>query len=88
MLSVIAGSFYILVNVMLSAILLSSLMLSFYILSSGILIVAIKPVLPGVNFTNILRAAFCKKVFCAAFMCSQFGLVMFWHKDFGAKAAH
>jgi hypothetical protein len=43
---------------------------------------------PGVNFTNILQAAFCTKVFCAAFMCLQFGFVMFWRKDFGAKAAH
>ncbi len=28
------------------------------------------------------------KVFCAAFMCLQFGLVIFWRKDFGAKVAH
>jgi hypothetical protein len=28
------------------------------------------------------------KVFCAAFMCSQFGFVIFWQKDLGAKAAH
>jgi hypothetical protein len=28
------------------------------------------------------------KVFCAAFMCLQFGFVIFWGKDFGAKAAH
>jgi hypothetical protein len=28
------------------------------------------------------------KVFCAAFMCLQFGFVIFWRKDFGAKAAH
>jgi hypothetical protein len=28
------------------------------------------------------------KVFCAAFMCLQFALVIFWQKDFGAKAAH
>jgi hypothetical protein len=28
------------------------------------------------------------KVFCAAFMCIQFGFVIFWQKDFGAKAAH
>jgi hypothetical protein len=28
------------------------------------------------------------KVFCAAFMCLQFGYVIFWQKDFGAKAAH
>jgi hypothetical protein len=28
------------------------------------------------------------KVFCAAFMCLQFGFVLFWQKDFGAKAAH
>ncbi len=28
------------------------------------------------------------KVFCAAIMCLQFGFVIFWRKDFGAKAAH
>jgi hypothetical protein len=28
------------------------------------------------------------KVFCAAFMCLQLGIVIFWQKDFGAKAAH
>jgi hypothetical protein len=28
------------------------------------------------------------KVFCAAFMCSQLGFVIFWQKNFGAKAAH
>jgi hypothetical protein len=28
------------------------------------------------------------KVLCAAFMCLQFGFVIFWRKDFGAKAAH
>ncbi len=28
------------------------------------------------------------KVFCAAFMCLQFGFVTFWQKDFDAKAAH
>jgi hypothetical protein len=28
------------------------------------------------------------KVFCTAFMCLQFGFVIFWQKDFGAKAAH
>jgi hypothetical protein len=28
------------------------------------------------------------KVFCAAFMPLQFGFVIFWRKDFGAKAAH
>ncbi len=45
-------------------------------------------VLPGVNFTNILQAAFCTKVFCAVFTCLQFGFVIFWRKDFGANAAH
>jgi hypothetical protein len=30
---------------------------------------------------------FCTKVFCAAFMYLQFGFVIFWRKDFGAKAA-
>jgi hypothetical protein len=28
------------------------------------------------------------KVICAAFLCLQFGFVIFWQKDFGAKAAH
>jgi hypothetical protein len=28
------------------------------------------------------------KVFCAAFMCLQFGFVIFGQKNFGAKAAH
>ncbi len=31
---------------------------------------------------------FCMKVFCTAFMCLQFGFVIFWWKDFGIKAAH
>jgi hypothetical protein len=37
----------------------------------------------GVDFTNILQAAF-----CTAFMCLQFGFVLFWRKDFGTKVAH
>jgi hypothetical protein len=28
------------------------------------------------------------KALCAAFMCLQSGFVIFWQKDFGAKAAH
>ncbi len=28
------------------------------------------------------------KAFCAPFMCLQFGFVIFWQKDFGAKAAN
>ena len=28
------------------------------------------------------------KVPCAPFMCLQFGFVIFWQKDFGAKAPH
>jgi hypothetical protein len=28
------------------------------------------------------------KLFCPAFMCLQFGSVIFWQKDFGTKAAH
>jgi hypothetical protein len=31
---------------------------------------------------------FCAKDFCAAFMCLKFGFIIFWQKDFGAKAAH
>jgi hypothetical protein len=27
-------------------------------------------------------------VFCATFMCLQFGFVIFWQEDFGIKAAH
>jgi hypothetical protein len=34
------------------------------------------------------KQLFCTKVFCAAFMCLQFGFGFFWRKDFGAKAAH
>jgi hypothetical protein len=28
------------------------------------------------------------KVFCADFMCLSFGFVIFWQKDFGAKAVN
>jgi hypothetical protein len=38
--------------------------------------------------TILYEQLFCTKVFCAAFMCLQFGFVIFWQKDFGAKAAH
>jgi hypothetical protein len=31
---------------------------------------------------------FHSKVLYAAFMCLQFGFLIFWQKDFGAKAAH
>jgi hypothetical protein len=31
---------------------------------------------------------FSTKVFCAAFICLKFGFIIFWQKDFGAKAAH
>jgi hypothetical protein len=41
-----------------------------------------------VNFANILQAAFHTKVLYAAFMCLQFGFLIFWQKDCGAKAAH
>ena len=37
--------------------------------------------------TNILRAAFCIEVFFEAFMCSQFGFVIFCRKEISAKAA-
>jgi hypothetical protein len=43
---------------------------------------------PGVNFTNILRVAFLYERFFQAFMSLQFGFVIFWQKDFGAKGAH
>ena len=29
-----------------------------------------------------------RKFFAAAFMCLQFGFVIFWREDFGAKVAH
>jgi hypothetical protein len=41
-----------------------------------------------VNFTNILQAAFYYQSSLAPFMCLQIGFVIFWQKDFGAKAAH
>jgi hypothetical protein len=41
---------------------------------------SISPLFYGQNF--------CAKVYCAAFMCLQYGFVIFWQKDFGAKAAH
>ena len=44
--------------------------------------------LPGVNFNNILRAAFQLKVFIsAAFLYLQFVFVIFWQKDIGKRAA-
>jgi nucleoside recognition membrane protein YjiH len=54
----------------------------------SLMLVAVVFATAGVNFTNILRAAFRVKAFCAAFMCLQFGFVMFWQKDLGTKAAH
>ncbi len=37
------------------------------------------------QWNNILWAAFSHAIFCAAFMCFQFGFVIFWQKDFGKK---
>jgi hypothetical protein len=34
------------------------------------------------------KQLFHTKVLCAPFMCLQLGFVIFWQKDFGAKAAH
>jgi hypothetical protein len=34
------------------------------------------------------KQLFYMKAFCAIFMCSKFGFVIFWLKDIGAKAAH
>ncbi len=45
------------------------------------------PPSPGINFTNILLASFCTKMFCVAFLKLQFGFVIFWQKNIGAKAA-
>ena len=36
----------------------------------------------------IYKQLFHTKVLCEPFMCLQFGFVIFWQKDFGAKAAH
>jgi len=40
----------------------------------------------GNNFTNILQTAFCKEVFCEAFMYLHFGFVIFWLKNISTKA--
>jgi hypothetical protein len=34
-----------------------------------------------------MNSFFVQRFFCAAFMCLQFGFVIFWQKNFGAKAA-
>jgi hypothetical protein len=36
----------------------------------------------------IYEQIFCTKVFGRAFMCLQFGFVIFWQKDFSTKAAN
>jgi len=41
---------------------------------------------PGVNFINILFEPFCTKGLCTAFLYLQFGFVIFWPKNIGAKA--
>jgi hypothetical protein len=43
---------------------------------------------PGVNFTNILRAAFSHKIFLRSFYVLTILVCNFWRKDFGTKAAH
>jgi hypothetical protein len=42
----------------------------------------------GVNFTNILRAAFLYESFLRSFYVLTIWVCIFWQKDFGAKAAH
>jgi len=42
---------------------------------------------PAMNLTNVLKATFSTKVFCSAFLYLQFGFVIFWHKNIGAKTA-
>jgi hypothetical protein len=44
--------------------------------------------IPGVNFTNILLAAFSYKSSLCSFYVLTIWVVNFWRKDFGAKAAH
>jgi hypothetical protein len=41
-----------------------------------------------VNFTNILQAAFSYQSSLRSFYLLTIGFVIFWRKDFGAKAAH
>ena len=43
--------------------------------------------LSGLYFTNILQAAFSYESVFAAFLYLQFGFVIFWQKNIGAKAA-
>ncbi len=43
---------------------------------------------PGVNLTNILRAAFSYECFLRSFYVIKIWDVIFWQKRFGAKAAH
>jgi hypothetical protein len=43
---------------------------------------------PGVNFTNILRAAFSYKSFLRSFYVLTTWVCIFWQKDFGAKASN
>jgi hypothetical protein len=43
---------------------------------------------PGVNFTNILRAAFKYESFLRCLYVLTIWVYNFWQKDFGAKAAH
>jgi hypothetical protein len=41
-----------------------------------------------VNLSNILQTAFSYQSSLHTFICLQFGFVIFWQKDFGAKGAH
>jgi hypothetical protein len=41
----------------------------------------------GVNFTNILRAAFSYESFARSFFVLRFKVCTFWRKNIGAKAA-
>jgi len=41
----------------------------------------------GSAISTIFYELFCTKVFCAAFHNLHFGLVIFWHKNTGTKAA-
>ncbi len=43
---------------------------------------------PGVNITNILRAAFSYESFLRSFYVLKIWVCNFWRNDFGAKAAH
>jgi hypothetical protein len=43
---------------------------------------------PGVNFTNVLRAAFTYVSCARSFLCLRFRFLLYWRKTVGTKAVH